>query len=358
MINRRYKQIERVGEQMIIYHDNGEHPILREYFAASGVEYMPLWRNHLLRFMYRKMRTHVPKKMVFCVPQPAETDDKIIVFDTHVTPPYLYWLCEHYPDKRIIFWYWNPADDKRIFDLFPRRVEIWSYSPADCEKYGFRYNTQFYFDCIAGKPAETERDCIAGNPAENEHDCAAKNQAENGCDCSAGRQVGSIEREVRGTERAKPTVCFIGREKGRKHNVLKIKESLERRDIATDFHFMIDGVPKNRFEEPIMPYARVIDLIRQSDAILDYTLQENAGLSLRPMEALFFGKKLITNQKSIRQYDFYRKENIYILGEEKRGIREFLGTPAVEIDSDIRDHYLLSSWLRRFDESEEKNYDA
>ena len=139
---------------MIIYHDNGEHPILREYFTASGVEYMPLWRNHLLRFMYRKMRTHVPKKWVFRVPKPAETDDMIIVFDTHVTPQYLYWLCEHYPDKRIIFWYWNPADDKRIFDLFPRRMEIWSYSPSDCGKYGFRYNTQFYFDCIAGELAE------------------------------------------------------------------------------------------------------------------------------------------------------------------------------------------------------------
>ncbi len=298
---------------MIIYHDNGKHSILREFFITSGVECMPLWRNYPLRFVYRKMRTHVPKRLVFNVPRPADTDDKIIVFDTHVTPPYLYWLCEHYPEKRIILWYWNPADKNRIFDLFPRRVEIWSYSPSDCERYGFRHNSQFYFDCIAGNQIEN----IARN-------------------------------------RTQPTVCFIGREKGRKKSVLKIKESLEQSGIVTDFHFMVDGVPKNRFEEPLMPYGSVVSLINHCDAILDFTLQENAGLSLRPMEALFLGKKLITNQKSIQQYDFYRKENIYILGEETREIKEFLCVPAVRVDPEIRDYYLMSNWLKRFDQLEEK----
>ena len=298
---------------MIVYHDNGKHSILRKYFKASGVECVPLWRNYPLRFIYRKMRTHVPKSLVFHIPKPAQTDDKIIVFDTHVTPPYLYWLCQHYPDQRIILGYWNPAPENRMFDLVPRRVEIWSYSPSDCERYGFRHNSQFYFDCVAGKQ---------GEKTESDH--------------------------------AQPTVCFVGREKGRKQSVLKIKESLEQNGIAADFHFMIDGVPKNRFEEPIMPYAKVVDLIRKSDAILDYTLRENAGLSLRPMEALFLEKKLITNQKSIRQYDFYREENIYILGEDTRELKEFLSTPPVKIDPKIRDYYLMSNWLKRFDQPEEK----
>ena len=298
---------------MIVYYDSGRYAIFRKYFIASGVKCIPLWRNQLLRIGYWVTRAHLPKKMVFNVPEPAASDDKIIVFDTHVTPAYLYWLCKLYPDKRIILWYWNPVNEKRTFDFFPRRVEIWSYSPSDCEKYGFRYNSQFYFDCIAGKQSEN---------------------------------IGKVHTQ--------PTVCFIGREKGRKESVLKIRDSLAQSGIATDCHFMIDGVLKKRSREPLLPYSRVVDLIRGSDAILDYTLQENAGLSLRPMEALFWGKKLITNQKSIRQYDFYRKENIYILGEETRGIKEFLSTSSVKVESDIRDYYLLSSWLKRFDEPEEK----
>ena len=272
---------------------------------------MPLWRNYPVRFIYRKMRTHVPKRLVFKVPQPARRDNKIIVFDTHVTPPYLYWLCEHYPDKRIILWYWNPADESRIFDLFPRRVEIWSYSPVDCEKYGFRYNSQFYFDCITGQHV-----------------------------CNTGR------------DHTQPTVCFVGREKGRKENVLRIKESLEESGITTDFHFMKDGVAKNRFEEPLMSYSDVVNLINGCDALLDFTLKDNAGLSLRPMEAMFFGKKLITNQKSIAQYDFYRRENIYILGEEERSVQDFLNAPGVVLEPEIRNYYLLSNWLKRFDQPE------
>lgn len=293
---------------MIVYHDSGNHSLLRKYFIASGVECIPLWRNYPLRFIYRKMRTHVPKKLVFNVPKPAQTDDKIIVFDAHVTPPYLYWLCEHYPDKRIILWYWNPIDEKRRFDLFPRKVEIWSYSLSDCEKYGFRHNSQFYFNCIAEKYGEY------------------------------------IERNY-----THPTVCFIGREKGRKESILRIKERLDQSGIITEFHFMKDGVPKNRFEEPLMSYASIIDLINHCDALLDFTLRDNAGLSLRPMEAMFLGKKLITNQRSITQYDFYRKENIYILGEENRSVLEFLNSPSVELEPEIRNYYLLSNWLKRFD---------
>lgn len=294
---------------MIVYHDNGSHPLLRGYFIASGVECMPLWRNYPVRFVYRKLHTHVPKSMVFNIPKPVETDDKIIVFDTHVTPPYLYWLCKRYPDKRIIFWYWNPAKEDRMFDLFPRRVEIWSYSPSDCEKYGFRYNSQFYFECIARQQHKKNRRTYK-----------------------------------------QPTVCFVGREKGRKESVLKLKDSFERSGIATDFHFMKDGVRKNRSEEPLMSYADVVKLIEHSDALLDFTLRDNAGLSLRPMEAMFLGKKLITNQKSIAQYDFYRKENIYILGEEERSVLDFLNAPGVELEPEIRNYYLLSNWLKRFDQ--------
>ena len=296
---------------MIVYHDSGSHSLFREYFIKSGVNCMPLWRNYPARFIYRKMRTHVPKAMVFNVPKPSQTDNKIIVFDTNVTPPYLYWLCNHYPDKRIILWYWNPVNGNNAFELFPRRVEIWSYSPSDCERYGFKYNSQFYFDCIAEQQAK-----------------------------NYGRGY------------TQPTVCFIGREKGRKEPIIKIKEMLEQNGIRTDFHFMKDGVPKNRFEEPLMAYTSVINMISNCDTLLDFTLRDETGLSLRPMEAMFFGKKLITNQRSIARYDFYRKENIYILGEEDRSIQEFLNTPGVEIEPEIRDFYLLSNWLKRFDQPE------
>lgn len=298
---------------MIVYYDNAGKTQFRDLFKASGVDCIPLYRYIPMRYIYMALGSYVPKKLVFNIPEPSRDDDKIIVFDTHVTPQYLHWLCKRFPEKRILMWYWNPVGQGRHFDLFPRRVEVWSYSPEDCERYGFRYNSQFYFDCIA--KAESRK-----NPEAY----------------------------------TRPQVFFLGRDKGRKQEILDLQTQLEQSGADTDFHFMKDYIKKNWNEEPIVPYKDVLKLIRQSDVLLDYTLIENAGLSLRPMEALFFRKKLITNQKSIEQYDFYRKENIYILGEDKRSIREFLEEPYIQLDQGIRDFYLLSNWLKRFDQPEDE----
>ena len=297
---------------MLIYYDNAGKTQFREFFQASGVDCIPLYRNYLMRYVYMASGCYAPKKLIFEVPKPAPDDDKIIVFDTHATPQYLYWLCKRYPDKRILLWYWNPAGHERRFELFPKRVEVWAYSPEDCARYGFRYNSQFYFDCVAD--------------AENR-----KN------------------REFH----TRPRVFFIGRDKGREQEIRSLQSQLERSGADTDIHFMRDRTRGNRRADPVMPYREVLKMLRQSDVLLDYTLNEEGGLSLRPMEALFFGKKLITNQKSIRQYNFYRRENIYILGEDSRSLRDFLKEPYAAPTQDIRDYYLLSNWLKRFDQAED-----
>ena len=298
---------------MIVYYGSREKICFQEFFRASGTECIPLYRNKITRIIRKYLRGRVPVRMVYSFPQPAADDDKIIVFDSGATPRYLYWLCSRYPDKRILLWYWNPVENRRNFNLFPRRVEIWSYSSKDCAQYGFRYNSQFYFDCIA------------------DEECRRMTESH-----------------------ARPRVLFLGREKGRKQAILDIKAMLEKGGADTEFHFMRDGTKENRHAEPLMKYREVVEMIRRSDALLDYTCSPNAGLSLRPMEALFFGKKLITNQADIRGCDFYRKENIYILGEEERTLQEFFSEPYVAPEPEILDYYRISSWLKRFDLPEDE----
>ena len=297
---------------MIIYHDNGETPLLREYFIASGAEYTPLYRNYPLRYLYRKCRTHLPKKLVFHTPAPRPEDDKIIVFDTLVTQPYLTWLCERFPDRRIIFWYWNPVGGDRKFELFPRRVEIWSYSPEDCKRYGFRRNTQFYFDSVARDAEGTGKRPVSSDPV----------------------------------------VLFLGREKGRREELEKLRARLE--DAGADVRIQLkrDGTKGTRKNAPVMPYSEVIREIAGCDIVLDYALNTDEGLSLRPMEALFFGKKLITNNETVMRYDFYREENIYVLNRDRRTLKEFFETEYAEPDRAVKERYLFSHWLERFDDPE------
>ena len=85
-----------------------------------------------------------------------------------------------------------------------------------------------------------------------------------------------------------------------------------------------------------------------SQILIDFYADPTAGLSLRAMEAMFFGKKMITNRLLMRNEDFYDSRNIFILGEEERTLKEFLEEPYAPPDPAVRDRYLLSNWLKRF----------
>ena len=68
------------------------------------------------------------------------------------------------------------------------------------------------------------------------------------------------------------------------------------------------------------------------------------------MEALFFEKKLITNNKDIKNYDFYNPSNIFILGENNiEDIKEFINKPYEKVEQKIIDYYDFEQWLSRFE---------
>ena len=82
------------------------------------------------------------------------------------------------------------------------------------------------------------------------------------------------------------------------------------------------------------------------------------GITLRPLEAFFLKKKLITNMKNIVKYDFYNSNNIFILGvDDFNKISEFINSPFDDKDYNrIVEKYCFRGWLKRFyDKKEEGN---
>ena len=67
------------------------------------------------------------------------------------------------------------------------------------------------------------------------------------------------------------------------------------------------------------------------------------GAMLRSREAALLAVE------NLRPEDFYDPANIYVLGRDKRSFREFVNCPPEPVDPEIRDNYLLSNWLKRFD---------
>ena len=73
------------------------------------------------------------------------------------------------------------------------------------------------------------------------------------------------------------------------------------------------------------------------------------GLTLRPLEALFMKKKLLTNNKHIREYPFYSPDNIFIFGENnKTDIVHFLQLEYDESVDALINEYNFNHWISEF----------
>lgn len=92
---------------------------------------------------------------------------------------------------------------------------------------------------------------------------------------------------------------------------------------------------------------QVLDVVRDSKAVLDIQHHQQSGLTMRTVECLGAKKKIITTNTNIKQYDFYHPNNICIIENENfEKINEFLTTNYMEIDQDIYTKYSLTSWLK------------
>ena len=67
------------------------------------------------------------------------------------------------------------------------------------------------------------------------------------------------------------------------------------------------------------------------------------------MESLFLKKKLITSNKNIKNHNFYNKNNIFIIGEDKwKDLDKFINSDYEEIDQSIINYYDFDEWIKRF----------
>lgn len=94
-------------------------------------------------------------------------------------------------------------------------------------------------------------------------------------------------------------------------------------------------------------YKENIDLVKSSKCLVDIKFDYHNGLSFRFFEALYYRKKMITNNKSVKNYDFYHPNNIFITDfENLDGIEEFLEKPYIDIDEKIVEKYGFPNWSR------------
>lgn len=142
---------------------------------------------------------------------------------------------------------------------------------------------------------------------------------------------------------------FVGIPKGRSLQLKHLKQMF----VDNGLNLRVDLVDnlKSYFMKSYskrIPYSKVIALVHQSRCIIEILEEGQTGPSLRCMEAMFFNKKLITNNKHIVDYDFYTSENVFILGQDDSNrLKEFLLTAPKPITREVQQKYEFDNWLNR-----------
>lgn len=101
--------------------------------------------------------------------------------------------------------------------------------------------------------------------------------------------------------------------------------------------------------EQRISYADYLSQLATSRCVIDICQKDQVGLTRRPLEALFYGKKLITNNPKIQEYDFYNSKNIFIFGKNSTdGLNDFLRQPIEPVPTNVKDKYDINGWIRHY----------
>lgn len=190
---------------------------------------------------------------------------------------------------------WMLRNEDYIEKIIPYFDRIYSFDFDDCKKYNFVYLNQF----LPFSFAEMKR--LRDSISANKHN--------------------------------KKICYFIGEYWDDRAKIIdSIAPMLNKNNCFTDFNL----INYNCEEKPNLSqnlqyynichkisYFENIEKAKHSDIILEITQKGQTGITLRAIEAILLNKKLITNNKSIKNYDFYSKDQVFIL-DDNENLNNFL----------------------------------
>lgn len=148
---------------------------------------------------------------------------------------------------------------------------------------------------------------------------------------------------------------FIGQNKGRSQLLEEIKQIADSLGInyyfyiQQDKHSKILPALKEYMQTQPLPYSTVLNRLSRSKCLIEILQQGQSGYTLRTLEALFLQKKLITNNRNIRQAEFYHPDNIFIWGEDDPGsLPLFLQSPFHSWNEELYHKYDITFWIQQF----------
>jgi hypothetical protein len=239
-------------------------------------------------------------------------DEVFVIKGSRLTTDIITMLRRKNPNAIFRLYQWDSIKrfegDKAIFDLFDH---VYSFDRIDCLNHAFTFIPLFFRKTIERKLSYTYDVSFVG-----------------WLHFERLKLLENMSSDLLKVDRTYKFYLFTSIKNWLLLNVLKNVKFIHRKSL--------------RYDE----YTRIIS---DSDAILDFHHPEQNGLTMRTIEALGANRKIITTNSDVKNYDFYKYNNVLILDNNTKrvDIIDFLSRSFSEVPIDIINKYSLDCWLSR-----------
>jgi len=212
----------------------------------------------------------------------------------------------------------NKPHTKELLPLFEKKL---SFNKKDCENYNMIFRPLFYID---------------------QYDSDKNSSEINGEDNEIG---------------------FIGTIHSDRYGILKnIQKWADNEGVKTNYYmyfpskilyykYKFENLGKQKIEKKDFHFksldsSQVYEKLSKCKVVIDIQHPKQIGLTMRTIEMLGLRKKLITTNKDIVNYDFYNKDNIYIIDRDNININnEFIKTQYNHNSDKVRRNYAIDAFV-------------
>ncbi|WP_459854273.1 hypothetical protein [Citrobacter sedlakii] len=217
--------------------------------------------------------------------------------------------------SRQAIWLWNPRKALNISEfefiiliksLMITGVDIWTFDFNDAKKYKLKYHPQIYSESLSKENIK-----------------------------------------LKSTDNRIYDAFFIGVDKGRISILNSLAHVFDTLKLKYMFHVLPDAnreyANKTRFiTDKHFSYEEYLDALFNSNILVEIVQAGQNGITIRALESVFYNKKMITNNASIIEYDFYHPNNIFVFTDDNiqsEQIKKFLNMPYVMVEPRILEKY-------------------
>lgn len=299
--------------------------------ALRQIGFDPIWWNDkaststlyklALRLMPRLTRLITEKHFIAQIDKmPAGTLEHVLLIKAEgMTARVVRHLRTRHPHATLGLHLWDSKENvKGIDKLVPLADAVSSFDPVDARENGWKYRPLFARNVsmsAAGHEPKVFDWCFIGTIHSDRH-----------------RVISRLRKVTGGVERSFVLAYF------QSPMVLKIRKL---------FDWTLWSAPKGTLSTIPMSAAEVARITARSRTVLDVEHPRQRGLTMRTIETLLAGNKLLTTNQHLLDCDLYDASRAQIIDRNAPLIdHEFLSQKVKSIPQELRDRYSCEAWVK------------